>query len=68
MTTGVVISGAGLWKPEHTITNAELVAAYNGYADKFNTDNHAQIQAGEVAALQLSSVGFIEKASGIKQR
>jgi beta-ketodecanoyl-[acyl-carrier-protein] synthase len=68
MTTGVVVSGAGLWKPEHTITNAELVAAYNGYADKFNAENHAQIQAGEVAALELSSVGFIEKASGIKQR
>ena len=68
MTTSVVISGAGLWRPEHTITNAELVAAYNGYADKFNVDHRDEIEAGEIAALERSSVEFIEKASGIKQR
>ena len=27
----VVISGAGLWKPEHVVTNEELVAAYNAF-------------------------------------
>ena len=68
MTTPVVISGAGLWKPEHIITNAELVTAYNGYADKFNAEHRAEIDAGSVSALEHSSVGFIEKASGIKQR
>ena len=68
MTTPVVISGAGLWKPEHIITNAELVTAYNGYADKFNAEHRAEIDAGRVSALEHSSVGFIEKASGIKQR
>ncbi|MFP6815754.1 MAG: beta-ketoacyl-ACP synthase III [Pseudomonadales bacterium] len=68
MTIPVVISGAGLWKPEHIITNAELVAAYNGYADKFNRDHRAEIGSGDVTALEHSSVGFIEKASGIKQR
>ncbi|MDH3642130.1 MAG: beta-ketoacyl-ACP synthase III [Gammaproteobacteria bacterium] len=68
MTVPVVISGAGLWKPEHIITNAELVTAYNGYAEKFNTDHRTEIEAGETAALERSSEGFIEKASGIKQR
>ena len=68
MTTPVVISGAGLWKPEHIITNAELVTAYNGYADKFNAEHRAEIDAGRDSALEHSSVGFIEKASGIKQR
>ena len=43
MTNAVVISGAGLWKPEHVITNAELVVAYNAYADRFNADNRARI-------------------------
>jgi beta-ketodecanoyl-[acyl-carrier-protein] synthase len=68
MTIPVVISGAGLWRPEHTITNAELVAAYNGYADKFNAEHRAEIEAGDTAPLESSSVEFIEKASGIKQR
>jgi len=68
MTTAVVISGAGLWKPEHVITNAELVAAYNGYADKFNAENRARIVSGEVVALERSRVACIGKASGIKQR
>ena len=27
----VVISGAGLWTPEHTITNEELVESYNAW-------------------------------------
>jgi beta-ketodecanoyl-[acyl-carrier-protein] synthase len=35
---------------------------------QFNAEHAAQIEAGEVAALEASSVGFIEKASGIKAR
>ena len=68
MTKKVVISGVGLWTPEHVITNEELVASYNAYADKFNAENAAQIDAGTVAAKPHSSAEFIEKASGIKQR
>lgn len=68
MTNPVVVSGAGLWKPEHVITNGELVAAYNAYADKFNAENESAIRAGDVAPLEHSSEAFIEKASGIKQR
>lgn len=64
----VVISGTGLFTPEHTITNAELVASFNAYAEQFNKDHAAEIESGDVEALTLSSVEFIEKASGIKQR
>ena len=64
----VVISGSGLWKPKECVTNEELVAAYNAYAEQFNAENAAAIAAEEVAEKPLSSVDFIEKASGIKQR
>jgi beta-ketodecanoyl-[acyl-carrier-protein] synthase len=66
--TRVVISGTGLYRPPHVITNAELVEAFNAYAQRFNTSNAARIEAGEVEAIVGSSVEFIEKASGIKQR
>ena len=68
MTETVVISGVGVWTPEHSITNHELVESYNGYADKFNRENAQAIESGEMAALSHSSAEFIEKASGIKSR
>jgi beta-ketodecanoyl-[acyl-carrier-protein] synthase len=64
----VVISGTGLYRPPHTISNAELVEAFNRYADLHNEQHAAEIAAGTRAALTHSSVEFIEKASGIKQR
>ncbi len=63
-----VISGTGLYQPPHVITNAELVQSYNAYADLQNQRNAARIAAGEVQPLVHSSVEFIEKASGIRQR
>ncbi|MFO1330479.1 MAG: beta-ketoacyl-ACP synthase III [Rubrivivax sp.] len=63
-----VISGTGLWRPEHVITNAELVASYNAYAERYNTQHAAEIAAGALPAKVSSSVEFIEKASGIRQR
>jgi len=66
--TRIVISGSGLWTPEQSISNEELVASYNAYADKFNTDNAAAIAAGEMEEKPFSSAEFIEKASGIKSR
>ena len=62
------ISSTGLFTPEETITNEELVESFNAYVERFNADNAAAIEAGEVEALQPSSVEFIEKASGIKAR
>lgn len=64
----VVISGTGLYQPPHVITNAELVEAFNRYADQQNAEHADAIAAGERPALAHSSVEFIEKASGIKQR
>jgi len=68
MTPSVVISGSGLWKPSHSISNEELVVAYNGYAEQFNQLNQNAIENGELTAKPLSSAAFIEKASGIRSR
>ena len=63
-----VISSTGLFTPEDSITNEELVASFNAFVDKHNAEHADAIAAGEVSALEHSSVGFIEKASGIKAR
>ena len=64
----VAISSTGLFVPPEVITNEELVQAFNHYADLENTRHAAEIAAGSRTAVPLSSVEFIEKASGIKQR
>ncbi len=64
----IVISGSGVWIPPDVITNEELVASYNAYAEKFNSDNRKAIAAGRIEEKPFSSVRFIEKASGIKAR
>ena len=63
-----VITGTGLWRPENTISNAELVASFNAYADLQNAQHACEIVAGTRSAIVHSSVEFIEKASGIRQR
>ncbi len=63
-----VITGTGLYQPPFTITNAELVQAFNAYVDQENARYADEIAAGSRTPLQYSSVEFIEKASGIKQR
>jgi beta-ketodecanoyl-[acyl-carrier-protein] synthase len=63
-----VISSTGLFTPEETITNEELVESFNAYVERFNAQNAQAIDAGEMEPLQTSSVEFIEKASGIKAR
>ena len=65
---GVVISGTGLFTPRESVSNAELVASFNTWVDRFNNDNAAEIAAGDIEAKSHSSVEFIEKASGIKSR
>ena len=62
------ITGSGVWTPPNVITNEELVASFNEYVRRFNKKNGAAIDAGEIVALQPSSVEFIEKGSGIKHR
>ena len=63
-----VISATGLFTPEHSISNAELVESFNAFVERHNAAHAEAIAAGEMDALQLSSVEFIEKASGIKAR
>ena len=63
-----VISSTGLWTPENSISNEELVESFNAYVDKWNAENAAAIEAGELDALTYSNAEFIEKASGVKSR
>ena len=63
-----VISGTGLFTPPETLSNKELVEAFNCYVDEFNQENDAEIKRGNIEALEKSSEAFIEKASGIKSR
>lgn len=67
-TADVRIVATGLFTPPHSISNDELVAAFNAYVDKYNAENEAKIATGEMEPLQKSSTEFIEKASGIKAR
>ncbi len=64
----VAISGTGLFTPEEVITNAELVASYNAYAERQNALNAEAIAAGAAQPMPLSSEEFIVKASGIERR
>ena len=64
----VAITGTGIFTPDETITNAELVASYNEYARRQNERHAEEIAAGTRAALPMSSEEFIVKASGIERR
>ncbi|EBA15848.1 3-oxoacyl-(acyl carrier protein) synthase [Roseobacter sp. SK209-2-6] len=64
----VAITGTGVFTPSEVITNAELVKAFNAYADKINAEQADAIAAGEFTPLEHSSEEFIYKASGILQR
>src|SRR6185437_11494662 len=61
-------SGTGLYTPPHSISNDELVAAFNAYVLNANAANAQAIAEGKATALVESSVEFIVKASGIKAR
>ncbi|MDZ4108476.1 MAG: beta-ketoacyl-ACP synthase III [Brevundimonas sp.] len=63
-----VIAATGLFTPEQSISNAELVEAYNAWAELENARNADEIAVGTREPLTPSSVEFIEKASGIKSR
>ncbi|NDR58938.1 beta-ketoacyl-ACP synthase III [Aliiruegeria sabulilitoris] len=62
------ITGTGVFTPSEIITNDELVAAFNAYADRMNAENADAIAAGEMEAIQHSSTEFIIAASGIENR
>ncbi|OTG60694.1 beta-ketoacyl-ACP synthase III [Acinetobacter sp. ANC 3903] len=65
---GIRITGTGLYHPEESISNDELVASLNAYVEQFNHDNADKIAVGEIEARRGSDAEFIEKASGVKSR
>jgi beta-ketodecanoyl-[acyl-carrier-protein] synthase len=66
--SAAVIRATGLWTPDQSISNDELVSSYNAYAEAHNARHADAIARGEAEALTPSSAEFIEKASGIKSR
>jgi beta-ketodecanoyl-[acyl-carrier-protein] synthase len=64
----IAISGTGLYTPPESISNTELVRAYNEYVRHYNAAHHEAIEAGAMHALLKSSDEFIVKASGIRKR
>lgn len=64
----ICITGTGLFTPEQTISNEELVASFNAFVERYNAENAAAIAEGRLDALQGSSEEFIVKASGIRSR
>jgi beta-ketodecanoyl-[acyl-carrier-protein] synthase len=62
------ITGTGVFTPKETITNDELVIAYNAHADLYNAEHAAEIEAGTLTAKPHSSAEFIFNASGIERR
>lgn len=64
----VAITGTGVFTPSQVITNDDLVASFNAYADLYNAENAAEIASGELEAKPQSSAEFIFAASGIERR
>ena len=63
-----LIRGSGLYTPKESISNKELVASYNSYVDKYNSQNEKSINSGELEPLVHSDADFIKKVSGIENR
>ena len=62
------ITGTGVFTPSEVITNDDLVASFNAYADLFNAENADKIASGAIAEIPQSSANFILAASGIERR
>jgi len=55
-----MLLSAVFFTPENTesITNKELVKAYNSYAETYNSNNKVDISRGNKIALELSNLKF----------
>ncbi|MGY0218969.1 beta-ketoacyl-ACP synthase III [Endozoicomonadaceae bacterium StTr2] len=67
-TKKAVISGTGLFTPDSSISNDELVESFNTWSQQYNKENEQAITAGEIEPQPESSADFILKASGIRSR
>ena len=50
-----VIRSTGLWTPDESVSNDELVACYNAYVEHFNAEHADAIERGAVEAKNPSS-------------
>lgn len=66
--THAVLTSTGLFTPPYSISNDELVAAFNQYVNEYNQAHAQDIAEGKTEALAPSSSEFIVKASGIHSR
>lgn len=74
----IVLSGTGVFIPDHCITNEELVNSYNQYVDFQNSKENIkssksespdlESRSFEKETLKYSSSDFIVKAAGIEKR
>jgi len=64
----IVISGSGIFTPDESISNQELVNSFNHYIREFNQKHALEITSGRIRTLEESSADFITKVSGIKSR
>ncbi|PYF09474.1 beta-ketodecanoyl-[acyl-carrier-protein] synthase [Rhodobacter viridis] len=62
------ITATGVFVPPDAISNDDLVAAFNAFADRFNAEHADRIAEGELSPIEHSSSEFILKASGIENR
>ena len=67
-TTGISITGHGVWHPETILENPELCEAFNEFARRENARYADEIAAGKREAIKDSTPEFIVKASGIITR
>ncbi len=68
MSSGLAITGTGVWTPSDVLNNEELCESFNAWVGRENERNAAAIAAGQMEALRESSPEFIVKASGIHNR
>ena len=64
----IAISGTGLYVPPDSISNADLVAAYNEFVRRYNAAHAEAIARDAMSPLLKSTDDFIVKASGIRKR
>lgn len=59
--TNVVITGTGLYTPEHAIDNASLVAAFNAWVDQENARNADAIERGSASRWPIQAASSLKK-------
>ena len=57
-----------MFTPSESISNEELVTAFNQYVEQYNQEHKEAIESGNAAPMKGSDADFIEKVSGIKNR